>query len=643
MYREGEGVKKDHAEAAKWYRKAAEQGDSQSQLELGTMHYFGEGIKKNYAQAAKWYRKLAEQGVSGAFKYALGIMYYNGEGVEQDYAEAAKWFREEAEDGYARAQFMLGSMYFYGEGIEKDSTEAEKWYRKASKQDNYQAQYMMGTLYALGSGVEKNYAAAVNWWRKAANSGNARAQYDLGGMYALGKGVEKDETLAAQWKQKARAQGYQGKKSITNTIRIGDSIQLAWSGDAKAQFELGVSLLPSATAKKPEDYIRGNEWVRKSAEQGYAPAQSLLGATYLEGKGVDKDYDKGIQWHRKAADQEYAVSQYTLGYMYYYGQEGVKKDSTEAEKWWRRAANQGYAEAQHGLGVMYANGEGVSKSGAAAADWFYKAGLSYLKNKDKDSALLCVERIKGLSSKLHLTVPNAFLADKLLAQIYDGERKFIGGKKEASKHNSSFGTGWPVQGGYVVTNHHVVAGHNKIELMRSDGVKISGTIAINDAINDLVLIRVDDVNKLPPALPLASKATHAGAHVFTIGYPHPDFMGSEAKITDGLVSAVTGMGNDPRVYQISVPIQSGNSGGPLLNMKGEVVGITASKMRAAKVFNWTGDLPQNVNYAIKAGYLSMLLSSLPSKHDIPELSAQAGTIEQLAGRIKNSVLLVIAE
>jgi TPR repeat protein len=88
-------------------------------------------------------------------------------------------------------------------------------------------------------------------------------------------------------------------------------------------------------------------------------------------------------------------------------------------KWYRKAAKQGLARAraQFNLGAMYANGEGVMKSGAAAADWFYKAGLSYLKEGKRDKALHCVEVIKNLP-KYGLTVPNLFLADKLMSRIY---------------------------------------------------------------------------------------------------------------------------------------------------------------------------------------------------------------------------------
>jgi TPR repeat protein len=83
-------------------------------------------------------------------------------------------------------------------------------------------------------------------------------------------------------------------------------------------------------------------------------------------------------------------------------------------------AEQGDANAQYNLAVMYARGKGVLQNGATAADWYYKAGLSYLKEGKKDDALRCVEQIKDLKTTLHLSVPNAFLADKLLTTIYEG-------------------------------------------------------------------------------------------------------------------------------------------------------------------------------------------------------------------------------
>ena len=149
---------------------------------------------------------------------------------------------------------------------------------------------------------------------------------------------------------------------------------------------------------------------------------------------------------------------------------------------------------------------------------------------------------------------------------------------------------------------------------------------------------------MPDALPLSNSVAKTGAKVFTIGYPHPDIMGQKAKLSEGIINADTGYMDDARTLQISVPIQSGNSGGPLLNMNGEVVGIVTSKLSAVKMFKWTGDLPQNVNYAIKISYLNALLNSIKQQSSrIKVLPTKQADLESLATRIQNSMILIIAE
>ena len=90
MYADGEGVAQDYVEAAKWYRRAAEQGDDSAQFNLGRMYADGEGVAQDYVEAAKWYRRAAEQGDDSA-QFNLGRMYADGEGVAQDYVLAHMW------------------------------------------------------------------------------------------------------------------------------------------------------------------------------------------------------------------------------------------------------------------------------------------------------------------------------------------------------------------------------------------------------------------------------------------------------------------------------------------------------------------------------------------------------------------------
>ncbi len=229
-------------------------------------------------------------------------------------------------------------------------------------------------------------------------------------------------------------------------------------------------------------------------------------------------------------------------------------------------------------------------------------------------------------------------AARVLEQRQPGEKEKI-----VEGESYSMGTGWPIAEGLVVTNHHVVSGSNDITLIRTDKSRVSARILEVDTENDLALLRVDDVDALPPALMIAEKPATLGTKVFTIGYPHPDIMGSQPKLTDGIVSALTGLRDDKRTYQITVALQSGNSGGPLINMQGKVIGVVTSKLSAVKVFQWTGDLPQNVNYAMKSGLLLDFLERLGERDLVlDETKPGGGNLQNLAGAIKDSVLIVVA-
>lgn len=199
------------------------------------------------------------------------------------------------------------------------------------------------------------------------------------------------------------------------------------------------------------------------------------------------------------------------------------------------------------------------------------------------------------------------------------------------------GTGW-VTNGLVATNHHVIKGSSVLFVVLNDGRRLPARVDTVDSENDVALLQV--TGSLPPGLPLSSSESGMGAEVFTLGYPHTDIMGKNAKLSTGVVNATTGMGDDPRFYQVSVPVQSGNSGGPLLNRRGEVVGLVTAKLSAETVFRHTGDLPQNVNYAIKVAYLEALIG-IPTKS--PQVAAGEASLEVLAKRISPSVVFVIAE
>ena len=154
--------------------KAAEEGDTHAQLNLGLCYESGSGVSKDTAQAIKWFRKAAEQGLDEA-QYTLGCCYNGDDGFPKDPAEAVKWWEKAAAQGYADAQYCLGLSYFAGEGVVKNPTEAAKWWKKAAEQDHADAQYFLGLCYSLGLGVPKTREQAIYWLRKAAANGNENA------------------------------------------------------------------------------------------------------------------------------------------------------------------------------------------------------------------------------------------------------------------------------------------------------------------------------------------------------------------------------------------------------------------------------------------------------------------------------------
>ena len=124
----GLGAPPDLTKVAEWLLKSAKQGHPQAQLILGHERYF----RQDYADAVKWYRLAAEQGDAAA-QSKLGDMYYQGEGLAQDYAEAARWYRRAAQQGSGlssqSAQYTLGLMYAEGKGVPQDDAKAVKWWR----------------------------------------------------------------------------------------------------------------------------------------------------------------------------------------------------------------------------------------------------------------------------------------------------------------------------------------------------------------------------------------------------------------------------------------------------------------------------------------------------------------------------------
>ncbi|GGG26712.1 hypothetical protein GCM10010964_13300 [Caldovatus sediminis] len=164
------------------------------------------------------------------------------------------------------------------------------------------------------------------------------------------------------------------------------------------------------------------------------------------------------------------------------------------------------------------------------------------------------------------------------------------------------GTGFVVAPGRLLTNHHVADGCAEMRARAASGAEMRALVIAADRQRDLALLAVQGGGD--PGPPLAFRGApeiRRGESVVTYGFPLAGLLSSGPTLTTGEISALAGLGDNPRQFQISAPVQPGNSGGPLLDMSGHVAGVVVGKLNAQRVAQRTGDIPQNVNFAVKGG------------------------------------------
>jgi serine protease Do len=185
------------------------------------------------------------------------------------------------------------------------------------------------------------------------------------------------------------------------------------------------------------------------------------------------------------------------------------------------------------------------------------------------------------------------------------------------------GTGFVLaSNGLIVTNYHVVKDARLIEIVFPETNLIKEShILIKDSQNDIAILGINNfsesiLGKIVPFIIADAKRIKTGRKVYTLGFPLGEIMGTTPRASYGHINSQYGIQDDPRVFQISNPLQPGNSGGPLFNEKGEVVGIVVSGLNAKYLFEHAGIIPQNVNFALKSDYLKNLISMLPNADKI---------------------------
>lgn len=186
--------------------------------------------------------------------------------------------------------------------------------------------------------------------------------------------------------------------------------------------------------------------------------------------------------------------------------------------------------------------------------------------------------------------------------------------KKPKEPETFSGTGVIVsEAGLILTNNHVVEGCTSISFSMEGELARKASILRTDKTNDLALLKTDQQFK-PDAVAnfRIAPSMKAGEQIAVYGFPLSGLLSVSGNVVSGNISSLAGLGDDVRFYQISAPVQPGNSGGPLLDYSGNVVGIVTSRIDDFVVAGATGSLPQNVNFSIK----SQIATSFMDTHGV---------------------------
>lgn len=560
--------------------------------------------------------------------YQLATCYSEGIGVEIDFVEALSLAQRAAELSDVPAMVMVSQLYQGARGITGDRLQSYKWAKRAADTGDTSGIVALAHCYRFGWGVPKDENEMMRLLRRAAESGNSYAIASLSRAYLF------------------------GDISLQN---IPEGLRLAKRADELNQ-RLGTVCLAYASylgRGVAKDEERGRSFALKASKMGSAEADTLLGGQILANESLDPA--SAIPYLNRGLKMEVPRAMWALGTAYAGGR-GVPRSYTQALELWRRGAERGdefamhdYANATYnGIGRLpdQALGFGLYLTAASLGNETTQAVIQRWDNNFKRSTdfikgSLIAQSIKGQLERG--MIPVELGADFHSSQFTVSAKRSESGPKSATR---TTGTGLVFStAGHCFTNHHVIDGASEIKVYLPYARKtLSARVVASDEANDLAILKIDSWNPgsaapaTPPPLSSASKV-RIGDKAFTIGFPLSGFLESqEHKYASGDISATSGIGEDRRLFQITTPIQPGNSGGPLSLPDGRIVGVIVSTVNSAAVIRDANTIPQNINFAVKIDYLRLLASS--SGIDVPEnLPAGPDPIEH----VKAYTVQVIAE
>jgi hypothetical protein len=362
-----------------------------------------------------------------------------------------------------------------------------------------------------------------------------------------------------------------------------------------------------------ESNVVAYEWFQKGAAQGDSVALYNLAQMNRDGVGTYRSEQKALDLFKQAAELGHSQAAGELAFAYLEGK-GVVRDYVEARKWLITAANADESgpwsdvpKLRNALGVLYEFGHGVEKDAVLAYAWYNLAAAGgYDKAKQN---LARVERAlspESLGEAQRLSRewrPGLDIDTRAVSGTSTTQSR--SGSRNSGLKLASVGSGFLVsQDGHILTNNHVVERCTEIRIpVHSE----TATRVVSDKTNDLAVLRANLPNKSALIFQDA-EGVKQGEGISVFGFPLDGYLPAAGNFTVGIVSALAGPGNNASLVQITAPVQPGNSGGPMLNRHGHIVGVIVGKADAIRIASATGDIPQNINFAISLATIRSFLT-----------------------------------
>ena len=599
-----DGLAKDEFLAFKWYLRAADAGLPKAMGEVAKRYWDGRGVREDLDASRRWTAKYAATGVADAgFLFDFvdpddWPLLLASQQVVITHAEEAKYLREQsaelsrwnraAQAGNLNAKLHLANVLRSG----------VSYYRKPKSVARSADKFLDGpTTYA----IQPDPKRALSLLSEAADAGSAMALLELARWYQSGgNGLTADSELASKYWDRVEA-----ISEPDGQFAIGQSLQSPqerkWYGSTQWRNE---SLSYESAGSKSV------EWLGKAADQGHARA-ALKIAKSAEKAGAFK-------YLLQAAEAGLIDGQYLLARAYFEGT-GVAKDHARAYAWAHRAATHptatatAMAESQSFLAYLLGDGKGAEKDVVLAYAW---ANVSAATGNEWGKKLVTYfdSTLDPSQIREAQAISTSWKLGEDMKRIGNASAGGGGGAGSASAASGAgadakltgSGTGFFVStSGVLITNYHVAGKCTEVKL---PALKKTATIVATDVANDLAVLRVLGAPEVSARLSDPSKLRQ-GQEIAAFGFPLDGYLPSAGNITTGLVSALSGPANNSSLIQISAPVQQGNSGGPVLNTNGEVVGVVVGKADAIRIAKATGDILQNVNFAISPGTLKGFLDA----------------------------------